>query len=486
MRFLSAVLALLLPAVAEAQAYADLVFTNDFNNTGGFNQTCRNNGAGVFACALTTDNTDRRRGRGIAAADLDGDGDDDIAVATFGTGAVSATNRVCLNGGGAFTCADVSPDADFSKGVAAADLDGDGDVDLAFANASSAFGPALNRVCFNSGTGTFTCADVSPDLDESAAVVAADMDGDGDLDLAFGNDGAGASGAVNSVCLNSGAGVFTCAPVSADAGSTTGLTAADLDGDGDVDLVAANFFGRDRICLNSGTATFTCADVDSDGGDTYAVAAVDVDGDGDLDLAFANSILNSQGRTNRLCLNSGTATFTCASIAPDTDDSEAVVAADVDGDGDADLVFANEQFFNVGGLDRGQNRLCRNDGSGAFTCEDISGLNDDSYGVAVGNFGGMTVADDASVATTEALGLTAAPNPARGLATLTLTLDAAQSASVAVVDLLGRRVALLHDGPLSAGPHALQIDAAALPPGLYVVRATTATGATSLRLAVVR
>ena len=50
-------------------------------------------------------------------------------------------------------------------------------------------------------------------------------------------------------------------------------------------------------------------------------------------------------------------------------------------------------------------------------------------------------------------------------------MDEPSTATVAVFDALGRRVALLHEGPLAEGPHAFTLDAAALAPGLYVVTA---------------
>lgn len=63
------------------------------------------------------------------------------------------------------------------------------------------------------------------------------------------------------------------------------------------------------------------------------------------------------------------------------------------------------------------------------------------------------------------------PNPAAGRVALRLHLGAPQPVRVAVFDALGRRVAVLHDGPLPAGVHALAFDARALPGGVYVVRA---------------
>ena len=66
----------------------------------------------------------------------------------------------------------------------------------------------------------------------------------------------------------------------------------------------------------------------------------------------------------------------------------------------------------------------------------------------------------------------AGPNPARSATAVALTLDAAQSVRVEVLDLLGRAVATLHDGPLAAdGAHRLAVPTAGLAPGVYVVRA---------------
>ncbi len=78
------------------------------------------------------------------------------------------------------------------------------------------------------------------------------------------------------------------------------------------------------------------------------------------------------------------------------------------------------------------------------------------------------------------------PNPAAGVATVVLTTGAASAASVAVFDVLGRRVAVLHEGPLTTGPHALSLDAARLPAGVYLVRATAGGAALVQRLTVVR
>jgi hypothetical protein len=77
----------------------------------------------------------------------------------------------------------------------------------------------------------------------------------------------------------------------------------------------------------------------------------------------------------------------------------------------------------------------------------------------------------------------ASPNPFRGTTQLVLTVDTPQRLTAAVFDALGRRVALLHDGPLAAGSYPLTFDAAQLPPGLYVIRVTDGQGGTATRAA---
>jgi ELWxxDGT repeat protein len=96
--------------------------------------------------------------------------------------------------------------------------------------------------------------------------------------------------------------------------------------------------------------------------------------------------------------------------------------------------------------------------------------------------------DDASVevepgGADEALTLrVAGANPVRGRTALAVTAPAGESVRVEAFDLLGRRVALLHDG--TAPSEALRFDTSALSAGLYVVRAHTATASATTRIVV--
>ena len=78
------------------------------------------------------------------------------------------------------------------------------------------------------------------------------------------------------------------------------------------------------------------------------------------------------------------------------------------------------------------------------------------------------------------------PNPTRGAATSVLALPAAADARLAVYDVLGREVAVLHDGLLPSGDHHFRLGGAALPAGVYLLRAEAAGATVTARVAVVR
>ncbi len=99
-------------------------------------------------------------------------------------------------------------------------------------------------------------------------------------------------------------------------------------------------------------------------------------------------------------------------------------------------------------------------------------------GVEAWSLSGVTPWEVAPAATgvpLEAALLAVYPNPFARQTTLALDLAEAQTLRVEVLDVLGRRVALAHDGPLAAGAHRVVIEAAGLPAGVYLVRASGET-----------
>ena len=78
------------------------------------------------------------------------------------------------------------------------------------------------------------------------------------------------------------------------------------------------------------------------------------------------------------------------------------------------------------------------------------------------------------------------PNPSSGGATIRFELGQPGDVELAVFDVLGRKVMTLVDGAQSVGPHTVRVDAGQLSSGTYIYRLTTAAGAQTRRLTVVR
>src|SRR5690606_5531872 len=152
-----------------------------------------------------------------------------------------------------------------------------------------------------------------------------------------------------------------------------------------------------------------------------------------------------------------------------------------DADGVLDATFGDEGVASVevGGFNIGQALAVQADGK-AVLAGYLGNLGDVVLVRVHGD--GRPVAAEPPLAPA-ALALSApSPHPFREGARLTLAVPSAQAVRVAVYDALGREVAVLHDGPLEAGAHALALDGARLPAGVYVVRAEGAGGVVTRRV----
>ncbi len=256
---------------------------------------------------------------------------------------------------------------DSSRAVTFADVDGDGDLDILAAK--GAYSANQNRLFMNDGHGVFsdrTEANLPKNMDKTSMIAACDVDGDGDLDLVVGNEGS-----PDFLYLNDGKGKFkdaTAGNLPVLAGDTMSLACGDLDGDGRPDIVVGKYKFRyseqNRVLLNTGKGRFkdvTASALPPLKDQTKAVLLGDVDRDGDLDLLVGNSKSNSYSGQNRLYLNDGKGVFkdvTATHLPAASDNTLAMVLADVDSDGDLDLIEADGS---------GKDRLLLNDGKGAFT-----------------------------------------------------------------------------------------------------------------------
>ena len=342
---------------------------------------------------------DTAYGMGVVAADYDNDGFVDLFVTNFGRNILYHNN-----GDGTFT--DVTDKAGvagsgWSTSAAFADFDGDGYLDLVVARYldysveknyfcgdpvkgwrsychPTLYPPISNLLYHNNGDGTFTDISVSSGisraLGKGLGVVVADFDDDGKPDIYFANDNT-----TNFLFRNLGANTFEdvslLSGATLDAGGKPfggmGVNAGDLDGDGRIDVVVANFEAEpNSFFRNLGSMVFE--DVSSSSGfgppafnfSGFGLNLLDAANAGHLDAFIANGHVLENPRTERvtyaerpfLMWNDGKGHFTergCGDPFRRKLVGRGSATADYDNDGDVDIAVSNSG---------GPLQLLRNDG----------------------------------------------------------------------------------------------------------------------------
>jgi hypothetical protein len=270
----------------------------------------------------------------VRTADIDGDGDLDIAA--LGSQALWWLENA--DGEGFFdrsiSIADQLSASVVGAGVA--DMDGDGDVDVVIAQST---GPAMVWFENSDGKGTFRDRHESPAKNrEPWRLVTADIDRDGDTDVLTSSNVSATTVWYENI---DGRGMLQEREISfREEGALAEVALADVDGDGDLDVLSAEYSKLSWHENFNGQGAFDEFWILEENF-PYAedLAAADVDGDGDPDVVAA--ISGTRGRLGWFENIDGKGTFSAAKVFGSFDGSIRLDVLDMDSDGDADILTAD-------------------------------------------------------------------------------------------------------------------------------------------------
>ncbi len=301
----------------------------------------------------------------LQANDLDGDGDIDVVAGSFVTDDVSWFENI--DGLGTFGSKQtITTNTAGVQSIHSIDLDGDGDIDILSASISD------DKIAWYEnldGAGNFGVQQIINDGAEGAqSVFANDIDGDGDIDVLSASpgddeivwyenmDGQGNFGFGQILSFN----------------AARWVSAGDLDSDGDMDILAAggsevvwfqNMDGLGSFASQQSVAAFF--------NEVLTVSIADLDGDGDMDiLATAENNDEVIWYENEDGLGSFGTEQIITSIA---DQVKSASAADIDGDGDIDVISASHDDSKIAWYEN-------TDGQGAFSPHKV--INSDASGIS--------------------------------------------------------------------------------------------------------
>jgi len=357
------------------------LYLNDL--TYGFVESTINTFTGLYYCT-------------ISYGDIDSDGDLDLFIAGYNTSSSRVSNIYKNDGTGLFTVQATSIVAVGRCDSELVDVDNDGDLDLIVIGLATT-GPSSN-LYLNDGLGNFTISAVSY-FEESSngSISVADIDGDLDIDVFI--SGTNSNGKFSNLYKNNGVGVFTETATSVSSVDQSASVFVDIDGDLDKDLIVTGLNATNmqvtEIHINSGSGNFTLSPNQNILSiSTSTLSAVDVDNDNDMDI-FITGIINGAILTN-FYINDGNGIYSLSTLNEfPTVIRNSVSFADIDADGDEDLLYAGTLYVGSSTNANGVTCFYSNDGNGLFSKVTGSTFNGVSYSTS--DFGDVDGDNDADV-----------------------------------------------------------------------------------------
>ena len=280
------------------------------------------------------------------AVDLNGDGLSDLVVSDFQNNAVSVLINTTTRGSADphFAAPLSFATGDGPAGIASADVDGDGKPDLLIANElGNSISVLLNTTANGATVPAFSTHEILT-AGGPVLLATADINGDGLPDMIASEPDENNVSVFLNTTAAAGTPTFSSQLTFAAGAGPIGIAVADMDGDGRPDVIASNFADRTvSVLLNTtaardAAASFATQQKFAVGNKPSVVAATDINGDGRPDLLVGSA---DHGGVS-LLLNTtqgGVLAVAAQQVFADTNNVVGLAAADLNGDGETDLIY---------------------------------------------------------------------------------------------------------------------------------------------------
>ncbi|MDY6838536.1 MAG: FG-GAP-like repeat-containing protein [Thermodesulfobacteriota bacterium] len=268
--------------------------------------------------------------RGLALADLDNDGNTDVVGGSLHPGTITVWHG---DGKGGWSDPSFIPVKGQIRSVATADFNEDGLQDIVYSVQDGAFGV---RVKLNQPSGIWTSGISAIEKSQYERLKTADVNGDGHVDIIAANSTSDIDGGIQ-IWLGDGTGRWTLESGPVNTNVYIDVALADFDRDGNLDVVGAGWgpYGTLHVWLGDGYGGWSPM-LPLEKGSYYGLSAGDLDGDGNLDILAA-----SYQQGIQVFLGDGDGDFVKGKSPAEGGSFWEVLIADLDGDHKMDLLASS-------------------------------------------------------------------------------------------------------------------------------------------------